>query len=800
MSEVKPARAVLHLGLVLTALIALSGCTGPEEQRSIHRTAGWTFYNAANYEKARLEFANALKIEPKDADARFGAGQVAESLQDYRAALGHYQAAIDAEPKNVRANVAMGRLLFFAGALSEAAKRIDVVLAVQPREAEAMAVRAAILLARGDAAAARKGVDAALAVDPTNTYALSLSSSLLVREGKIDTAIAQLKDATSAKPDDLALRRVYAELLLQQRRPEEAVAQLQQIIRLQPDVREHRTQLVELFVRLGDVKRAEATLRDAIAARPTDSELKLALVDFLRADNRSDAAQQTLKSYIAADGDDLTLQTALGRLLSGLGKHAEAEQVLKGVIDTSGEGVQGMLARVELARGKIATKQLAPAKVLIDEVLAENALDAGALTLRAALAMEAKKYDDAVADLRSALRDAPDNVEMLNLLARAYLANGDRDLALQTLEALIQRNPPGVDSYLLLAEMHVANGKPADAVPVLDMAQRLAPGDARLATVRVQALIGSRNWKAAESGAQQLIKYPASAAAGQYLLGLIAESQGNARAAEAAYSASLAVDPKGTEPLSKLMSLLMVQKRVGEARALVTATLAKTPKHPVALQFQGELQLQAREYALALLSFEGAAQAQAGWWLPYRGMALIARAQNDTAGAVAAYRRGIAATAGPQLVLDLAALTLSLKQPDVALGLYRQALQRDPGSEEATNNLAMLLVSGAAPAQAALDEALQLAGKLEKSRQPAYMDTIGWVHFRRGAHALALPYLARAADLQPEDPGIRFHLAAAQRALKQTDAARRNVALALKVPSFAERSEAEALKQSLDAG
>lgn len=788
---------IVGWALVACLVLAAAACTGPAEQRANHMKAGWAFFAAANYEKARVEFANALKIEPKDAEARYGAGRAAEGLHDYRAALGHYQAAIDANPREVRSRVALARLLFFGGALDEATKHVTAALAADPRHAEALAVRGALALARGDAGAARKDVDAALAVEPGNSYALSLSSGLYVRAGEVERAVEQLAAATQRAPDDLALRRVYAELLLGQNRREDAVAQLREIVRLQPDVLEHRLQLTELFARMGDLANAEATLRAAVAARPKDDEIKLALVDFLSASGRADDARRTMEAFAKADDGNLALQTALGRLYGAQGRRADALRVLGGVVDASSEGVQGLRARVELARIHITARDFVAARKLIDEVLEENALDPGALSLRAALAMDRKDYADAIADLRSALRDSPDDADMLRLLARAYVANGDRPLAMQTLESVIAHAPQDVESHLLLAGLHAREGKPADAVPVLRAALAARPNDARVATRLAQSLVEARELDQAKTLARALVGRKDTAPAGHYYLGLVAEAQSDRKAAEAAYRASLALSPTGTEPLSRLVSLLLAGKRTAEARAVLERAAAGAPNHPVAMQLLGELDLQAKAYPQAAQRFEAAIRAQPTWWLPYRALAIAAREQGNLAAARAAYERGVRATQGPELLLDLAALDLQVGNTASAMAAYRQVLKRDPESLDAINNLAMLLMMPPNVSQAALDEAQSLARKLERSNQPAHLDTLGWVHFRRGEHALALQYLTRAVELAKTDAGMRFHLAAVQHALRQRDAARQNVELALKTPTFAERAQAEALHREL---
>lgn len=787
-----------HLLAACLALLLLAACVGPEAQRAEHLAAGWKFIAASNFDKARVEFANALKIEAKDPEARFGAGRAAEGLQDYRVALGHYQAAVDANPQEVKARIALARLLFFGGAIDEAERHVKDTLAIDPRQAEALAVRGAIALARGDAQSARADVDQALAVDADDTYALSLSSSLYVRANETDKAVAQLAAATRRRPDDLALRRVYAELFLQQNRAAEAVAQLQEIVRLQPDVREHRMQLAELYARLGDAANVEATLRAAVVARPDDDDVKLALVDFLRGANRAEDARKTLEEFAQAESSNLALQVALGRLYRLLGRSADAERVLADVIDASREGRQGMRARIELARLHIDGKDLPAASTLVEEVLAENALDAGALTLRATMALARGEHALAIADLRSALRDAPDDKEMARLLARAYLGNGDRLLAAQTLESLVARAPEDVDSQLLLADLRQQDGKPEEAVALLRVALAAHPRNERVAVRLLQALLAARELDPAATLARALTERADTAAVGQYFVGVVAEANKDIKAAEVAYRESLKLDARGTEPLSRLVLLLLADGRGDAARAHLQAALAQAPDHAVALQMLGEIELQANAPAQAREHFEAAIRARPDWHLPYRALALLAQQQHDLAAARAAYERGIVANSGVALQLDLAALELQNGGAARAIELYRAALKRAPDAIDAANNLAMLLVSAPSPSQTELDEALALARRLAGSASPAHLDTMGWVHHRRGENPLALQYLTRAARNAPDDAGIAFHLATVQHALGQLDAARGSVDLALRDQAFAERPAAEALRKALN--
>jgi Flp pilus assembly protein TadD len=104
----------------------------------------------------------------------------------------------------------------------------------------------------------------------------------------------------------------------------------------------------------------------------------------------------------------------------------------------------------------------------------------------------------------------------------------------------------------------------------------------------------------------------------------------------------------------------------------------------------------------------------------------------------------------------LAQLYMQTRQVDKAVAEYEALVKANPRDDVAANNLAMLLTAKADPAS--LDRARQLAERFESSNQPAFLDTIGWVHYLRGDYDKALPPLQKAVDLAPKAPELQFHL------------------------------------------
>jgi tetratricopeptide (TPR) repeat protein len=85
-------------GVVVIFAVALARAAVRRRARRKHLEKGPCLSGADNYEKARVEFQNALQISPVDPEARFEMGVVDEKLGKPREAAQFYQATIDVKP------------------------------------------------------------------------------------------------------------------------------------------------------------------------------------------------------------------------------------------------------------------------------------------------------------------------------------------------------------------------------------------------------------------------------------------------------------------------------------------------------------------------------------------------------------------------------------------------------------------------------------------------------------------------------------------------------------------------------
>lgn len=767
--------------LVSAAVIAslMAGCGGAEQRKARYIERGESYLAQRNYEKARVEFRNALQIEPNDANARYQLGRVSEKLSNPREAVGHYQAAIDVDPNHMESRAALGRLYLLSGVPDRAMELVSPGLTQQPDNAQLLTVRGAAKAQLGNIPAAFEDAEAAAKLAPNDEYAIALLASLYRQSARSDKAIEVVTAGLARVPNSVDLRVVLADLLLAHKQMPEAEAQLKKVIELQPEDLSHRYRLARFHMLAKNVPAAEQALREAIEAAPESVEAKAALADLLAANGAPDRAEAELKKFAAAEKDGASMQLALAKFHEAQRKPDAAETVYREIIEEQELKPDGLIARNRLATLLLQKQDVKCATALIDEVLKENQRDNDALVLRGNLALARGDAPAAIADLRAVLRDQPNSIPVMRALARAHLQNNELALAEETLRSAAQSHPGDRQVRLELAQLLTQSGRAEQARPVLEQLTKETPSDVNTleSLFRVQAAM--QDLAAARGTAETIRQVRPDMPLGWYLEGAVSEAEQEYDAAEAAYVRALEIQPGAGEPLTALVRVDMARKRMPRALARLDEVIAEQPDNVIARNLKGELLTSQGDVEGATAAFNGAIAKAPQWWMPYRGLALAHLSGKRNDAAIKVLEQGLEQSGAAALGTDLAALYERLDRPDDAIRVYETLVEREPTSVAALNNLAMLLVSYRTDATS-LERAEQLTGKLNHVTEPSILNTRGWVKYKRGAFQESLALLQQAVDKSPESPLMRYHLGMAQLKIGDRASAQKNLEAAVR--------------------
>jgi len=774
----KSGRTAVILAL-LGALVAAGGCGGSDARRASHISRGERYLKDGQLSKARVEFANALQIAPGNGQARYLNGVVMEQLGELTAAVAMYQGAIEVDPAHLQAREHLSRIYLIARQPDKALQLIAPALSAHPEDVQLLTTRA---LAR----AQLKDPDAiadeqhAVALSPDDSRAVSALAAFYRQAGDSHRAIELVQGAIGRRPDSTDLRHALAELYIGEGEEKRAEEQLVQIVRLRPRELPPRLQLAAFYVHARRIDDAERALAAATAALPDSQDAKLAYVEFLSSERPGVRADAAIRSLVAADPRNYELQLRLGDIEQRAGATAQALAIYRAVLSGSPAVATADAARDRMAALYVATGRLGDAKSLLTQVIADNPRDNDALTLRGSIALQEQDASAAISDLRTVLRDQPHAVPVLRTLARAHLANGDTALAEENLRTALGIVPGDIAVRLDLSRLLLQAQRADEAVRLLEEGVKAAPEAAAspLREALVEAYIAASDLPAARTAAEELKTLRPELAAGPYLAGLVAQQQHRPEDARREFERALQLEPTAIDALAALAHLRFARGEHSAAIALVRGALEHLPPSAPGQELLGELCFADQQYPQAVAALGEAARLAPAWWVPYRNLARAKLAQQDVPGGAAQYEAGIRATQEPALVVELAQLYVGEGRIDDAIRAYERLNERKPHLELVANNLAMLLVSYRKD-PASLDRARDLTAPFANSSVGAFLDTRGWVLFKRGEVSQALPALERAADEAPGSRVILYHLGMAQLQAGQAQQARTSLAAAL---------------------
>jgi tetratricopeptide (TPR) repeat protein len=785
------ARTGAAAGLLLFSLLPLlAACSGSEGRAARYLERGQQYFAEKNYDKARIEISNALQIDQKNAPARVVAARIAEKQANLRDAVANYLAAIEADPDNIDARAGLGRLYVLGGLPDKASEIIAPALEKAPGDARLLTVRGGLRAVTGDTAGALADAEAAVKAAPDDEIALALLAAQYRRAGRDDEAIATLHQGIERHPDSVDLRIIMSDVQLDVGHPELAEEQLKTVADRNRTTLGNWQNLARFYLVQKNPAGAEQAMRDAVQYNPESVEAKYSLVGLLANQKDSAAAQQQMLEFVKAEPKRTELKIALGQFYEANRKPTEAEAVYREVIAAEGVKTQGLVARDRLAAILVQRPDVAGAEQLIAQVLAENPRDNDALVLRAGIALSRNETAAAITDLRAVLRDQPNSQPLMRVLARAHMQDRDTALAEEVLRSAVQVNPADLPSRFDLAMLLAQTGRANLAQPILEQLGKDAPDDIAVREALFRAQGTQQDWKGAEATAEEIKRLRPDLPTGYLLAGALREREKKYGAAIAEYERALR---HASNPLQVLPVLVAAQLRANQAQAAaarLTAFLQETPDSAVVHQLLGEVRLTQRDFAGAIAGFEQAVALDPKLWVAYRGKAIA----HDSAGkpelAVAAVQAGYAASGALDLGVDLATRQDRLGRHDEAIRVYEDLHRRAPDSLPVANNLAMLLVNRRGDA-ASLAQAEKLGELLAASTEPAFLDTRGWIKFRRGQIPEALPLLKQASEKSPQSREILYHLGMAQYRSGDRGAARQNLEAALAASaSFAGVEEA----------
>ncbi len=458
---------------------------------------------------------------PGDRERRFfGAGililllagllaQAAQEPPSFRAGLALFQegrleeaekafiTALTESPAHAPSSVQLARIYSRWDRPEDARRTLEQALERRPNGIVLLNELGSLLIAENRAVEARPIFERAVRSDPRNPRArLGLAESL-GELGDLEGALAALNEARALDVRHPGLEVYRATLLSDLARPGEAVEVLESLLESSPDAPEARRLLGLIAYSLNRDSQAAYALVGVLAKNPADVEARVTLgkIYFRRADY--DEAGLTFARVLEDDEASEDAHFYLGEIARASQRFEEAAHHY--------ERASSSAARKGLGEALLKLGRYDEAESALERALSEDTEPgerAETLYLLGSLRNERGDAEGAVSALEEAAKSDPHHLETRYLLGTTLARLGRSEDARTELEAFrglkafeerkeklelaILERPAEADAYRPLIELYLDHGRGAEALPFLEKALALAPGDPSLLALSVR--------------------------------------------------------------------------------------------------------------------------------------------------------------------------------------------------------------------------------------------------------------------------------------------------------------------------
>jgi cellulose synthase operon protein C len=742
----------------LLLCLALAGCGDANQRESKYIRRGMEYLNNGDFEKARIEFKNAAKIKPTDAEVRYRLGLVDEAQGDLRNAFANFSHAAEQDAHYHPALLKIAQYYIAAEQFEQASANLNTVLTDTPDDAEGHALRAALALRHKNLVETENEARLSLQKDPANITAFSVLTGLYAAKGDEAKALETIDAALVRNPGNLSLLQLRVALYLKMNDVDKLGDAYNAIFKLRPHDVHFRTELAGTYLKLKRLDEAEAVLRGGIKDGEDGWPLKQQLVSFLSENRGLDAAETEVRNYIAQSPKKDDLYFWLADLYLRHQSVDRAVDLLQQVISKDDLKVQGLNARTSLARISFSRGDRTLAEKLIAVVLGKAPNNHQALFLRAGMSFEAGQFQSAVSDLRSILREQPNSPDALQMLSEVLLRQGHLDLATDTLNQLVELNPVDPSTRVRLAQLYHINNDNKRALEILDVINKANPTFAVGWETSARVNLDLNNLDAAEVAISQLDKLEKQHMTATFLRGEKLVALKKYEDAIPEFTTVISNDPDVPLAEHALTSLVRTYTQLNRLDAAAHYIQTLKADNPFILTVLGECYLQLKDPTKAALEFDKAVAAKAPRPEPYLDKARLSLALRQVDQAIQALKQGVeAAPYDTQIPMLLADIYGAQGRHQEAIALYEDVLNRNPGFDQAANNMAELIADYQFNDTVALDKARRVTERFQSSTNPLLLDTLGWVYYRQGNQAQAMIYTQRAIAVGNVPAQVHYH-------------------------------------------
>jgi putative PEP-CTERM system TPR-repeat lipoprotein len=714
---------------------------------------------AGERDRAKAAAQRATELAPNNAAAWYTLGTVSHTVGDLKTAMTAFDRALAVNSKHVDARISRASLLIALDREKEADQELAQLKAWAVVEPRASFLRGVLASRKGDAATAKAEYSDAVGLIDAMPPALRLGSEPLLMAGalshralgNLEKAREYLEALLGRNGRHYAAQLLLASILVDSREYPRALTLLESLQRVTPNEPQVLSMLGTVYLArrqfgpaaemleraatlnpsgdavrelglsqlaLGQDKLGIANLEKVFARNNGDFRAGVQLATLYGRQGNNAKAVQTAETMVKQDPANLTMLNFLGNIKGRIRDTKGAREAFNLVLSKDPSFRPGVinLSWLDIEEGKFDA-----ARARIKQALGAKADDTDLLFQLGTLEFRARRPQEALVNWKRAdelLRTDPRaGLAVVELLA----AQRQGEAAVAAAKTLVGKYPDNIFVQTSLSRAHLANGEVMPARAVLQEATRMAGFDPTL----------------------------------QVMIGRLQLGAGNPDGA--AYCVTKALQSR-PDDLGALVLQVEIEARRGNAAGMEAAVKTLSNKYPgsvPALLTTANLAMSRGQLPAAVTAFRAAMDKE-----PSTGTAIMLAhahiASQQTDKALQVLDTWSRKSPDDRIALRaLAEVQMQAGKNDDARKSYQRALAQDPDEASTLSSYASLLHRLGDPAAAATAEkAVKLA-----PGNPEFADVLGWILVQQGNVEAGLRHLREARLRDPNNGGVRYHLA-----------------------------------------
>ena len=469
------------------------------------------------------------------------------------------------------------------GVFSKALERFDVMIAESPQDRTLYTRRLAVLAQMQDMDALETQLREMVEQFPGDPEVQGMLFRFYVSQQRLEDAEAFLRSLSDPSDEDPANYLSLIQFIGQVRGEEAARTEIERAVELNPNPNRFKAMLAMLDFRAGEQDKAiselEAILADADPAQEDTQAIKAMFARILVQTGNQVGARRQVEEVLAqnpAHVESLKMQASWQLQADEVD---EAIANLRIALDTAPEDVQVMTLLFD-AYSRLGETNLAREYLALAVDASGNAPDTSLRYARVLISEE--RYLAAEDVLLPALRQNPDNVDLLALLGQLYLRMEDIPRATQVVDTLgrIDTEQSRAQGNSLQAQVLNQQSGSDEAIAYLEELASQEDASVRDQLVLINARLRTGETAAALAMAEALVAENPDSLGLKQALANTQAAHGDLAAAEATMRGIVTAQPQADRTWLQLARLAGRQGDAEKSQAIVDEAIIATDRHP----------------------------------------------------------------------------------------------------------------------------------------------------------------------------------------------------------------------------